>query len=732
MEPCEETNTSEGLHSSITIAKTSTPFNGRQLGQSNGSSNSIIHEKSSNAIPDISQFLNLCMTEEDQAVHSSSEKVGAHEDLENRNSNSGINNPYTNDHVRREIFDGRTCPYCLKIVSQKKYKVHLRIHTGEKPFQCEICLKGFSRSDKLSQHRKIHTGEKPYICFCGKRFSRRDHLKMHASIHNVDAERRDALLAEARLHDENRRGGNKTKQGQQAQLFECPHCDLTFNHQFKFNRHMKTHSVEKPYVCFCGSSFGKSESLRKHQSEVHYNREMESQAPTFPHFPSVHGFPMPISNTPPAPFSNQFSLALMAQRFQFPNLSASLLDMPTLFNNSITSTEKEPNISSTMNNVNSCVTSTPNKPKETLASNFKSKITDDLDKARDATLKPYSDSPSMPYSNIIPTSIQQAKLPSTVNKNFNSQKRLTRAADGFFYCEYCKKQFVKGHKLRIHLRIHTGEKPHVCEHCGKRFARRDHMVKHTNTHLRHQKNAGLYPNLMSINGRSPQKELYQNDDIYLELDQKHPCVICNVKFSKYYNLQSHMQIHNEEKPYSCLVCHVEFTEVSLYETHILSHEEADGQTMAEFMAGEMARNNKAQCLICAKWLDSQATLEAHMNDHTNEQSYNCSDCNSCFIRKADLDRHSMCHANGGEKSFVCQFCPASYSRKDKLSHHLKKHQIENIKGKTYYEGKDLNGLLASAFLSGSIHVKREDGLSGEPERLVATVDPHALLAHAQY
>ncbi|KAJ3584927.1 hypothetical protein NHX12_013650 [Muraenolepis orangiensis] len=61
---------------------------------------------------------------------------------------------------------------------------HVRIHTGQKPFQCTICARSFSRSDHLTTHTRTHTGEKPFSCdVCGKRFARSDEKKRHGRVH---------------------------------------------------------------------------------------------------------------------------------------------------------------------------------------------------------------------------------------------------------------------------------------------------------------------------------------------------------------------------------------------------------------------------------------------------------------------------------------------------------------------------------------------------------------------
>lgn len=64
----------------------------------------------------------------------------------------------------------------------------MKIHTGEKDYNCRHCSKGFTQRGNLKTHeRSVHTKEKPYACeICGKSFSQKGNMMTHLRTHNKD------------------------------------------------------------------------------------------------------------------------------------------------------------------------------------------------------------------------------------------------------------------------------------------------------------------------------------------------------------------------------------------------------------------------------------------------------------------------------------------------------------------------------------------------------------------
>ncbi|EEZ97964.1 zinc finger protein 571 [Tribolium castaneum] len=176
-----------------------------------------------------------------------------------------------NGHKKAENVE---CPICKGVYLKSSLDVHIRNHSGQRPYACLICNKDFTTKWNLKLHKWTHASRvsKPFKCDqCKGAFIRESdyiaHMNSHKSIRPYTCNHCGAQFI--RKYNCQRH----VKEHENEKMFNCKVCGKSFHRSYYLKDHMRIHSGLRPYSChICGKTSTTKSNHNKHV-QIHHARE---------------------------------------------------------------------------------------------------------------------------------------------------------------------------------------------------------------------------------------------------------------------------------------------------------------------------------------------------------------------------------------------------------------------------------------------------------------------------
>ncbi|KAJ0184220.1 hypothetical protein K1T71_000643 [Dendrolimus kikuchii] len=184
-----------------------------------------------------------------------------------------------NKRPKRELKNGFTSRMVqetdeYEVIKLTKEQVLQEMHEKSKelsyiksPYKCEKCVKGFNFEDVLRNHNEKHCMENGSfqcdMCFqyCPSAVSLRGHVKSHTTRYKCK------VCSTIRLSRQHLLEHHAITHTGQPTSYSCDTCSYTTNKRTVIQRHVRSHTMNQQHACHeCGKLFKTIDSLRIHAS----------------------------------------------------------------------------------------------------------------------------------------------------------------------------------------------------------------------------------------------------------------------------------------------------------------------------------------------------------------------------------------------------------------------------------------------------------------------------------